>query len=213
MSGAIFGAVDADVLEVVDAELQPKPDLSIGRSVHRDLPAAGARLADDGRALFGGHPIDEEHLDDVHSLVDELPRLRAGIGRVGDRQELRSGRRLPRPQLGERRASGIERGTRQFAAGDPLLDGENRRRRRRQVAHAGHAAHEHLPRRGGNRDALEVGRVAKLPADVGMAVVDQVHVQVPEAGQHRHALCRDAFVASGHRQCVHRSDALDPAAA
>jgi hypothetical protein len=66
---------------------------------------------------------------------------------------------------------------------------------------------------GGNRDGFELRGVLEPGAEIRMAVVDQVDVEIPEARQDGHAFRRDLVVAAWNRQRRDVADLLDPVAA
>ncbi len=200
------------MLKVVHANRETEADLLIGLAMGRNPLPAGVRFLHERAALVGRHAIDEEDLDDVGTRLDKLPDLGARIGRIGNGQQLARRRALIGRHFRQRRSRGIDGGSRQPTTRDPLLDSEDRVRWRREVPHAGHASHQHLPGRRRDRDALEIRRVPEPCARIGMTAVDQMHVQIPEAREHGQAFGRNLLVAGWHCQRCRRADAFDPIA-
>ena len=133
------------------------------------------------------------------------------IGRTGDIPRL-NGVRVP--SFRERRTGDVHRRPGDFSARDALPDGKDWLRRRREIADGRHAGHQHLLRRRGHDDPLELRRVGVEPIPhVRMTRVHQMHVEIPQPGEHGESFRGHGLVAVRHRQRNGRSDLLDAFAA
>ncbi len=100
-----------------------------------------------------------------------------------------------------------------LAAIDPVAHFNAFFQRRAQIARAGHASQQELPRGRRHDFGAEAGRVGFVPVlVVTVAEQHRVHVRVPESGQHVHALGGDYFGVRRDGQFAHLANRLDPGA-
>ena len=177
----------------------------------RHLAAAGVRLVDNRLHLLRRQRFRVDDLDPIDAGVDQLAGLRLRIGRAGDIPRL-NGVRVP--SFRERRTGDVHRRPGDFSARDALPDGKDWLRRRREIADGCHAGHQHLLRRRGHDDPLELRRVGVEPiARIRMTRVHQMHVEIPQPREHGESFRGHGLVAVRHRQRIGRSDLLDAFAA
>ena len=203
--GRILGGCrQTGVFEAVHAGLQATADLLRPVRVRNDRKPVLVRLVDDRRQFGVAHAV----------LVDQLHHVHAGLCDTFDFRARIGGRiHAPAELLGAGigffldEGSGHEQGRPGDAAAvDRIAHGDAVLQRTAQVARTRHAGQQQLLRRRRHDHVPELGRVGLVPVVVvGVPIDHQVHVHVPQAGQHRHAFGRDDRRVRGHGQRLHRA--------
>ncbi len=113
----------------------------------------------------------------------------------------------------DERTRDVDRRALQRALVEAVADADRRLERRAEIARAGHAGQQELLGRSGHDDSLELGQIRLVPVRVvAVPVQHQMHVHVPQAGQHAHAFGGDHLGAARHRQRADGADRADPLA-
>ena len=94
---------------------------------------------------------------------------------------------------------------------DALPDRDRRLQRRAEIARARHAGQQQLFGRRRHDDGTELIGVGLVPVRVvAVPAQHEVHVHIPEAGQHAHAVGGDHLCAGRHRKRIDGADGGDP---
>ena len=196
------------VFEIVDADLEAASDfVGTVRVRHHRQPVL-VRFVDDGLCFLVGHLVLVDQLDDVDAGIGQPLDLGTGVPGAVDAPAKRLG-----PRVGamlDERAGDEQARPGNLAVCDPLFDRDRIVEGCAEVARGSDTREQQLLGRGRHDLRFETVDVVLVPVLViRVAVQHQVHVHVPEAGEHRHALGRDHFIPGGYLQRVDCADGND----